>query len=390
MAIDPRIRLRLVEIHKEQQRRRTRLIAIAGAAVVLVLAAWGLSRSPLLSVGHVQVTGAAHVSRAEVLAAAGVAHSRQMIDLDPGTMALGVDSLPWVRDTRVSRRWPRTVVISVSERRPVALMAALGGAVAQVDATGRVLALTLAPVPGLPAVAPAPPSIPTSPATGAGAGAGGSGAGSAGSGAAPVSGISTSGAGAGSAGAGVGGTGSASGAGGAGSSGAGASGVGGSGVGGSGVGGSSGGAGSTGTTTVPAASTAGSTKAAGSPSAGTTGPAVGGAGGTASPPPAPVLAGPPGTTVDARLDPGLTVAAELAGPGAALLNGKVGRITVGTDGQVSMDLAGGGRALLGTTDELGDKLTSLATVLAHIGLQKRTVDVQVPVAPVLIGGGNGQ
>ncbi len=158
------------------------------AAVVLgacVLGAGGgaLVHSPLLVVRSVEVTGAAHTTRASVLAAAHL--SRLMIDVDAPQSARRVETLPWVADARVERAWPSSVRISVVERRPVAVVARPGATVgspvaapgpggasgagsepgpdswALVDRSGRVLADVPQPPAGLTAITgvgdPGPP-----------------------------------------------------------------------------------------------------------------------------------------------------------------------------------------------------------------------------------------
>jgi cell division protein FtsQ len=63
-----------------------------------------------------------------------------MIDAGPGRAERAVEALPWVATVSFSRQWPWTVDITIKERSPVALLVS-GGAVEEVDATGRVLAV---------------------------------------------------------------------------------------------------------------------------------------------------------------------------------------------------------------------------------------------------------
>jgi cell division protein FtsQ len=121
----------------------------AGAVVVAGLLGWGATRSPLLAVQRVRVSGASHTATVDVVRAAGLLHHRQMVDLDDGAMARSVAALPWVDTAVVVRRWPTTVVVTVTERHPVALVADVGGW-ATVDGQGRVLGVTAARPPGVP------------------------------------------------------------------------------------------------------------------------------------------------------------------------------------------------------------------------------------------------
>jgi cell division protein FtsQ len=147
-GIDPRIRERRVAIRREEGRRRLHLLLGAAAIVVAGLLGWGITRSPLLAVHRVRVAGAAHTTTADVLRAAGLVHRRQMVDLDDASMMRAIAALPWVDTARVARRWPTTVVVTVTERHPVAIVADASGW-ATVDAHGRVLAVTAARPAGL-------------------------------------------------------------------------------------------------------------------------------------------------------------------------------------------------------------------------------------------------
>jgi cell division protein FtsQ len=155
--IDPRIRQRRIQVTREAGHRRLRLLIVGTGVLIAVAAAFGVLHTPLTDVRHVRVTGASRTPVADVLTAAGLDGHRLMIDVDGGPMAARVDALPWVARAQVQRRWPATVTVTISERTPVATVAAGGGAVL-VDGTGRVLAPAPAGLP-LPAVQldPGPP-----------------------------------------------------------------------------------------------------------------------------------------------------------------------------------------------------------------------------------------
>jgi cell division protein FtsQ len=160
--IDPRMRQRRIEVRREEGRRRLKFLCALIAAALVAAAGFGITHSGLLAVHHVEVSGAAHTSREQVLAAAGLSDGGLMIDVHPGQVALRLDELPWVATAAISRHWPTTVKIRITERAPAALVAANPGQVAVVDDTGRVLAL--GPAPGGPPVSPGPapgPPLPT-------------------------------------------------------------------------------------------------------------------------------------------------------------------------------------------------------------------------------------
>jgi cell division protein FtsQ len=151
LPIDPRIRQRRIDVRRAEGRRRLRLLCILIGATLAVALGVGITHSPLLAVHHVEVSGAAHTSREQVVAAAGLGHGPLMVDIDPGQLALRLGRLPWVATAAVSRHWPTTLKIRITERAPAARMADSAGQVAVVDGTGRVLAVgpaTAAPTPG--------------------------------------------------------------------------------------------------------------------------------------------------------------------------------------------------------------------------------------------------
>jgi cell division protein FtsQ len=151
-AIDPRIKQRRIEETRRQGRRRLRVLLILLGVVLVISAAGAATRSPLLDVDHVEVTGAKHTPVADVIAAAELRRGRLMIDVDAGAARHVVARLAWVGDVRVERHWPNTVRIALRERVPVASIPAKGGGWVIADRKGRVLAHQSQPMPGLPQV----------------------------------------------------------------------------------------------------------------------------------------------------------------------------------------------------------------------------------------------
>jgi cell division protein FtsQ len=158
VVVDPRMRSRRIEVQRGAGRRRLRRALTAVGTLAVLAAAYVAVHSPLLDVDHVRVSGGEHTDPAAVAVASGVPRGAPLVTLDTGAVARRVEALPWVRTARVERRWPGTIGIAISERRPAATMPAGEGRTALVDATGRVLAVVDAGTagaalpPGLPAV----------------------------------------------------------------------------------------------------------------------------------------------------------------------------------------------------------------------------------------------
>src|SRR5579875_2875545 len=147
--IDPRFRRRWVEARRAEGRRRLRALLAGLSVAALAGLATGLLYSPLLRVRDVVVVGDVHTPRAAVLDAGSASEVR------------AVEALPWVARASFTKRWPWTVVVSVHERRPVAVVAD-GAGQALVDGSGRVLEAgrRLAGVVPLPFVAGAVGALP--------------------------------------------------------------------------------------------------------------------------------------------------------------------------------------------------------------------------------------
>ena len=99
--------------------------ARAVAAVALGLIGAGglfLSRSSVFHVRHVEVTGAAHRSRADIVRLSGVTHATNAIWLDERAVELRLEQDPWIADARVSTSFPWTVHVEVAERIPAAIV----------------------------------------------------------------------------------------------------------------------------------------------------------------------------------------------------------------------------------------------------------------------------
>jgi cell division protein FtsQ len=152
---DRRIAERRKAIVAARLRRRRRRLGGGLLALVLLVGLAQLARSPLFGLAGVRVEGTAVLTRAEVLAAAGVRPGEPYLGIDLGAVRRRVAALPRVARVRVTRAYPASLRIAVVERTPAASLSARGR-YWLVTADGVVLDAAPARPPGLPYVADVP------------------------------------------------------------------------------------------------------------------------------------------------------------------------------------------------------------------------------------------
>lgn len=102
--------------------RRRWLVRVAVLVTAVAAVGWVVLASPLLAVRTVQVDGASTLSAAQVVAAAGISEGTPLARVDTARAAAAVRELPQVAAAEVSRGWPQTVVVTLVERVPVAVV----------------------------------------------------------------------------------------------------------------------------------------------------------------------------------------------------------------------------------------------------------------------------
>ena len=160
----PRIaerRADVVAAVRSGERRRRRVLWIGLVVSFALLCGYLATRSELLDVDRIAVTGATRTPAGEILKAAGIDPGQPLIGLDlPGARSR-IARLPWVKDVYSTRAWDGRVTFQVTERSPVAAVA-IPGAWALTGADGRVLEVTsvlaeeVMPILGLNVVGAAP------------------------------------------------------------------------------------------------------------------------------------------------------------------------------------------------------------------------------------------
>jgi cell division protein FtsQ len=101
-------------------------VQLAVVALLLLAGAWAVWAGPLLAVGTVRVDGADMLPADQVREAAGIAEGTPLLRVDVDAAAARVAKLPQVADAEVTRGWPRSVVITITERVPVAVVGEAG------------------------------------------------------------------------------------------------------------------------------------------------------------------------------------------------------------------------------------------------------------------------
>ena len=94
--------------------------------LALAAVAWVIWGSPLLAVRTVQVDGVTTLPAEQVRETAGLAEGTPLLRVDVVAAQQRVAQLPQVDSVEVTRGWPSTVVITVVERTPVAVVGTPG------------------------------------------------------------------------------------------------------------------------------------------------------------------------------------------------------------------------------------------------------------------------
>jgi cell division protein FtsQ len=146
---DRRIAERRRAIVAARARRRRRLLGWTLALTVMAAGVVYLVRTPLFGLSAVRVEGTTVLDRSEVLAVSQVRLGEPYLGLDLEAIRRRVAALPRVAAVRVTRDYPSSLRIAVSERAAVASVSS-GGVYWLVAADGTVLDSVTGPRPATP------------------------------------------------------------------------------------------------------------------------------------------------------------------------------------------------------------------------------------------------
>ena len=102
-------------------RRRAVLIAAAAASVVLVAGGIAASRSSAFHARRLEVSGAHHLRRGDLIEVAGISKATNALWLDEAEAERRLEAEPWIAAADVRVAFPLTIEIAVTERSPVAV-----------------------------------------------------------------------------------------------------------------------------------------------------------------------------------------------------------------------------------------------------------------------------
>jgi len=129
---------------------RIRRVVVAGVTLAsLLYGGWALAHSRLFALDGIEVTGAQHVTRDQLLEAGRIRLGMNMLSIDPGTIARRLESLPIVDTAHVTRLYPSKLRITIAERIPAAALA-VGDSEWLLDARGVAIAAVETAPRGLP------------------------------------------------------------------------------------------------------------------------------------------------------------------------------------------------------------------------------------------------
>lgn len=103
------------------------LLGIGSLVVVVAIVSGLVFFAPWFAVKNIDVRGVERASVEEIQQATGVREGEQLATVDSPGAARDVAALPWVKKATVSKKWPSTLSVEVTEQQAVAYVNATDG-----------------------------------------------------------------------------------------------------------------------------------------------------------------------------------------------------------------------------------------------------------------------
>ena len=99
-----------------------KLIIVFSVVVVLSVSAFFIYQSNIFSVTTIRITGTVHLSESQIESIAAIPEGSTLLRVDTGGIAQRLEDDPWIASARVEREFPSTLVLTIEERTPVAVV----------------------------------------------------------------------------------------------------------------------------------------------------------------------------------------------------------------------------------------------------------------------------
>ena len=108
--------------------RKSKLPWLIWLLLVAVLATWwSLYQSKWFTAQEVTITGNSRLTVEQITAAAAIPIGNSLMSINTGSVTNQLTALPEVKSATVERGWPHSIVITVTERTPIAVAATAAG-----------------------------------------------------------------------------------------------------------------------------------------------------------------------------------------------------------------------------------------------------------------------
>ena len=125
--------------------------------ILSVVTWWSLYQSKWFIAQEVTITGNSRLSIQQISAAAAVPIGNSLMSINPEVISEQIEALPEIKIAIVQRGWPHTILISVTERTPIAVAATASG-YNLIDSDGMNAGVVAAPPEGLLVISAQPDS----------------------------------------------------------------------------------------------------------------------------------------------------------------------------------------------------------------------------------------
>jgi cell division protein FtsQ len=125
--------------------------------ILAVVAWWSLYQSKWFIAQEVTITGNSRLSVEQISAVAAVPIGNSLMSINPEVISEQIQALPEIKIATVERGWPDAILITVTERTPIAVAATVSG-YKLIDADGLNAGVVTAPPGGLLVIAAEPDS----------------------------------------------------------------------------------------------------------------------------------------------------------------------------------------------------------------------------------------